>query len=188
MDSEKRWVVEKIKQLTPRAEEYKAKIESWLSVQDDASIKALLDMFDDAEFVKAYVPYFEAFHFAYIVVQITKGEWMKTSEACFIRNGRSLADLEHIIRKLRFVLWRIEFLNADAAGKELRELCEEYEVSTEALHQIIRMNAIFPKKSYLAVLGAFLENGRVDSAKEMVFCALESYPGDEDFESLSRLL
>ncbi len=188
MDSEKRWVVEKVKQLTPQAEEYRAQIELWLSGQDDASVTELLALFDNAEFVKGYVPYFEAFHFAYIVVQITKGEMKKFSEARFIRNGSSLSDLELIVRKLRFVLWRMEFLDAKIAGNELQELCSEYAISTEAIHQIISMNAIFPKKSYLTVTEHFLERGSAEAAKEMIVCALESYPKDADFEGLGKLL
>lgn len=188
MDSEKRWVVEKVKQLAPQAEKYKEKIETWINRQDEESISQLLALFEDSSFVKEYVPYFEAFHFAYIVVQITKGEKIKTSEIRFIQNGRSLSELEMIIRKIRFLLWRMEFLDVKSTGYELQELCSEYVISTEAIHQMISMNAIFPKKSYLAVTGAFLENGRVDAAKEMLSCALESYPGDADFESLSKLL
>lgn len=188
MDSEKRWVVEKVKQLTPQAEMYKEKIESWLSIQDSDSISQLLALFEDTEFVKTYVPYFEVFHFAYIVVRITREELKKTSEIYFIRNGRNLADLEQIIRILRFVLWRMEFLGSDTMGRELMELCETYAISTEAIHQVISMNAIFPKKSYLAVMGAFLENGRVENAKKIVSCALEDYPKDADFERLCNLL
>jgi len=188
MDSEKRWVVDKIKQLTPQAEVYKEKIENWICVQDKASVYKLRELFEDEEFVKTYVPYFEAFHFAYIVVQIINGELRKGSEARFIRNGRNLADLENLIRKLRFVLWRMEFLDATAAGRELCKLCLEYDISATALHQVIRMNAISPKKVYLTVMGAFLENGRADVAKGIVACALEAYPEDADFKNLLGLM
>ena len=71
MDSEKRWVVEKINRLAPQAEVYKETIESWISKQDDASITALVALFDDAKFAREYVPCFEAFHFSYLLAQIT---------------------------------------------------------------------------------------------------------------------
>lgn len=188
MDSEKRWVVEKINRLAPQAEVYKETIESWINKQDDASITALVELFDDAKFAREYVPYFEAFHFSYLLAQITKGEIKKNLEKRFIRNGHCIAELELIIRKIRFAVWRLEFLDVSAAGKELYELCSEYEISSETLHQIISMNAMFPKKAYLSVAGVFLENGKTEVAKRVVECALETYPGDADFEGLKKLL
>lgn len=188
MDSEKRWVVEKEKQLTPQTEQYIAQIESWLDAQDADSVAKLIALFGDAKFVETYVPYFETLHFAYIAVLITRRELNKTSEPYFLRNGRNLSDLEMIIRKLRFALWRMEFLDAGSAGSGLMELCTEYVISPDAIHQIISMNSVSPKKSYLAAAGTFLENGRAGIAKEIVSCALERYPADEDFVNLSKLL
>ena len=187
MDTERRWVIERVNLLKAEAEKMINCIDMWLQNHDETSYDNFLKLFEDAQFVKEYVPHFEALHFAYILAKITNEEVTGGAQNRLIESVESLQQTEQRIKQVKFALWRLEWSNGEDRTEWLKTLLEDG-VSLETLYWIIRLNAFDKKSVCLLLVEELLRMNAVGEAKRMLGLALQLFPEDADFMGLLKLL
>lgn len=171
---------EDILQYREKAYEYLNEIDEYIKKKDMESIVTFVRFFEDKEFRRTYMSSIEQLAYAYILAVITANELSSGVRPLFVSNGDSVAELKHLLKRIEFLLWEIEFQVAPDAEALLNAILEEYQVSAEVLKNVITVAGIEKKGCYMTLACLYIENNKTQEAIKLLDYGVAKYPEDEN--------
>lgn len=125
-----------------------------LRTRKSTHIQELQDFFGNTEIVRALS---EVNEFAFMLVAMEIYELEKAANICnhIFYWADSLESLIDVIRKVKFLLWEIEFLGSEESGKKLLAYLEDINISMPAFEYMMHISC-YDKKSMVAFINKLL--------------------------------